>query len=843
MLLSLLAGLALKQSVSHPNFDFFRAGPYDAAVPHPEKSLGYVLGTKHTVFRDQEKVVLGIADKAKARVRVFEYGTSVEGRPLKVLAISSPENIARLEAIRQDIQKLAHGEGDAEAIIKRSPAIVWINECIHGDETASFESAMPLIYNLAASKHPRIQKILKDAVVIVNPVYNADGHERYVVWYNSVAVGSPKDGAFEADVPSSSRGRHNHYRFDMNRDRVALSQPETQQEIKEYFRWWPQVYADQHGQVDTYFMPPTALSTNFNVDLERYNKWTDIFGRATAKSFDQEGFLYFIKGTFDFYAMGYLDSWATMSGSIGMTHETDGGRTVNRTRADGSILTLRDGIAKHFTSALAVAEAAATRREDLLRSFSTFKKKAISGESSGDFKRVIVSGNPVRLERLKAQLDRHRINSAFTNERFTQEATNYYTGVKAKQEFPQFSLVIDLAQPQGHLAKALLEVDAKFEEEFIKKQVALQKAEGSIPYDGDYDGFYDITAWSLPFVHSLDAWWSSETPKVKTIDDLAYEVGPGGKSTIGYAIPYDDESDIVVATKAMQAGVRGVLNPRSMTLGGAKFERGAFLFLAERNEPDYAAKLFAAAKGTHANVVPLDTAYPDSGKSSPGWEGNLSIRKPNIAVVFGRGGNIASVSGIWFLLEREWKLPFTPITSDALNRDLSEYSTVVVPSGAGASVTPKLREFVQGGGSLVVLDSPNWALGSSGFGTMESVEAKQGLTMTLFQGDLDPRSFLSFGYPIEDGKVRLAVPVSGSTYYKAKKDESSAIRIGKDGKKLSGWVWEGDTEKAVAGTVFCQTFSPGSGNVTVFFNDPTDRGMYPGLGQVPLKAMVLGGAP
>jgi hypothetical protein len=843
MLLSLLAGLALKQSVSHPDFDFFRAGPYEAGISNPEKTLGYALGSKHTVFRDQEKVVLGIAEKAKARVKVIDYGTSVEGRPLRVLAISSPENIARLEAIRQDIQKLAFGEGDTEAIIRRSPAIVWVNECIHGDETASFESGMALIYNLAASKHPRIQKILKDAVVIVNPVYNPDGHERYVVWYNSVAVGSAKNNAFEVDVPSSSRGRHNHYRFDMNRDRIALSQDETRQEIKEYFRWWPQVYADQHGQVDTFFMPPTALSTNFNVDLERYNKWTDIFGRSTAKSFDTEGFLYFIKGTYDFFALGFLDSWATMSGSIGMTHETDGGRTINRTRADGSILTLRDGIAKHFTAALAVAEAASTRREDLLRSFSTFKKKAISGESAGEFRRVIVTGHPARLRRLQAQLKLHMIKSAFANESFTQNATDYYTGKLDKKEFPQFSLVIDIAQPQAHLAKALLEVDAKFEEEFIKKQVALQKAEGAIPYDGDYDGFYDITGWSLPFLHSLSAWWSSETPKLNLIDELGSEARAPGKSTIGYAIPYDDESDILVATKAMQAGVRGMLNPRLMKLGGLTFQRGAFLFLAERNDADYASKLYAAGKGLNANIVPLDTAYPDEGKSSPGWEDNLMIRKPNIAVVFGKGGNIASVSGIWFLLEREWKLPFTPITTDALNRDLSEYSTVVVPSGAGVSVTPKLREFVQGGGSLVVLENPGWALGSSGFGNLDTQSAEERLTMTLFQGELDPRSFLGFGYPIRDGKIRLAVPVSGSTYYKAKKDESSAIRIVNDGKKLSGWVWEGDTEKAVAGTVFCQTFSAGSGSVTLFTNDPTDRVMYPGLWQLVLNAMILGARP
>src|SRR6185295_2074332 len=109
------------------------------------------------------------------------------------------------------------------------PVVVWINECIHGNESASFESGMWLAYTLAASDDKQVTDILKDTVVVINPSYNPDGHERFVVWYNSVARGDKSEDAVEHQEGGFNNGRTNHYRFDLNRDRVAMSQVETQQ--------------------------------------------------------------------------------------------------------------------------------------------------------------------------------------------------------------------------------------------------------------------------------------------------------------------------------------------------------------------------------------------------------------------------------------------------------------------------------------------------------------------------------------------------------------------------------------------------------------------------------------
>ena len=60
---------------------------------------------------------------------------------------------------------------------------------IHGNESASFEAMMQVIYQLAASNEPATLDILKNTVVLILTGENPDGHERFVTWYNSVAIG------------------------------------------------------------------------------------------------------------------------------------------------------------------------------------------------------------------------------------------------------------------------------------------------------------------------------------------------------------------------------------------------------------------------------------------------------------------------------------------------------------------------------------------------------------------------------------------------------------------------------------------------------------------------------
>jgi hypothetical protein len=833
MPVALIAGLALLGRT----FDFYTEGPYDPAVPRPEKILGYGPGERHTVYYDQERVVDALVRSAPNRARKVVFGSSVEGRPLRVVAVSSPANLARLDQIRKEHEDLAQGKGDPSKTVP----IVWINECIHGDETASFESGMWTLYTLLASRGD-VAKALDKAVVILNPSYNPDGHERYVVYYNSISTGSSAPDAFEGNVPSTALGRANHYRFDMNRDRVAFSQPETRQEFAEMLRWGPQVYIDQHGQVASYFFPPEPMSVNTNVDRARNAKWTDRLGRATAKAFEAKGLGYFTKEDFDFYYPGYLDTSTTLSGAIGMTQETDGGRRVAREREDGSTLTLTQGMFKHFTSALAVVKESAAGGQDLLADYAKFKRRAVSGEAAGKFRRVVMTGDPRELGRMKEHLAYAGVESRFAGAFSQPDAHDYWSSSVGTQNFPAGSLVVDLSQPQAAMAKALLEPGQDFEPEFTKAQVDRFKGTKD-PDAPDSAEFYDITGWSLPYAYNLKAWWCETAPSVTTLHGEVFVGLNKSKSSIGYALRYTDQNDILAVADALNAGVRVGMTTKAMRLGSADYPAGTFLFTAERNEEGYEERLFKAVAGRGngfsfpllgSRLEPLTSAFPETTRYSPGSGSVMALRKPSIAVVMGNGTNMAQSGAIWYLMERVFKLPFTPLSSGALSGgNLGRFSCVVLPGGVSSSSSGGFADWLRSGGVGVALDG-DWAVKD----TFTKLDSRKGedLPGSLFRAELDPGSFLSYGYPTKT----IAVPFGGSGFYAAK---DSAISFPKDEKSpllLSGWEWPEDTEKALHGAAFLQDISVGRGRLVAFLQDPTERAMWPGLYKALLNAMIVG---
>ena len=525
-----LAGLLLfllRASAVHaaePVYDFYARGPYRANVPKPSAVLGYEAGGKHTTYRDQERVLLAIAQAAKERVRLVQYGVSVEGRPLRLVIVSSPENLARLDVIRASVGKLADPRRIANAseeagLVRDTPVVTWINHCIHGSETASFEAVLWTLYTLAASESPEVTAALRNSVVILNPVYNPDGHERFVVYYNGIAVGSPEGFALEKEQPWAVAGRLNHYRFDLNRDKIAQSQIETRQETAAFLRWNPQVFVDQHGQPETYFFPPNARAVHRQADRARVEKWTSVFGRANGAAFDRYGWNWVNRETFDLFYPGYLDSWTTLSGAIGMTYETDGGGNLARRRDDETVSTLRDGTAHHVEAALATIFESAKNREALLKDFVTFKRGAIAAGKTDKMRAVVLlpGTDPGRLAELAHLLARVGVEARLSRAPFTVARAHGYLTKTAKAErrmFPAGTLIVDFAQPQGRVARAFLEPDADLEPAFVKEQLARQaRNEAKNPNEQREEyGFYDTTAWSLPLTYGVEAFWTEDAP-------------------------------------------------------------------------------------------------------------------------------------------------------------------------------------------------------------------------------------------------------------------------------------------------------------------------------------------
>ncbi|MBF8248264.1 MAG: zinc carboxypeptidase, partial [Bacteroidetes bacterium] len=210
---------------------FFPVGAVNPSVPSPSSILGYEIGDRFTDYRNLERYMERLSASSN-RVKRIIYGETYEHRPLQLLVMSSPTNLAKMEEIRSSNLKLTDPRMvkpvEAGQIIEKNPVIVWLSYGVHGNESSSPEAAIATAYQLCAGTDPRTQSILENAIIIIDPSQNPDGRERYVRWVNSAASISPNTDpeTYEHREPWPG-GRTNHYYFDLNRDWAWQTQQET----------------------------------------------------------------------------------------------------------------------------------------------------------------------------------------------------------------------------------------------------------------------------------------------------------------------------------------------------------------------------------------------------------------------------------------------------------------------------------------------------------------------------------------------------------------------------------------------------------------------------------------
>ncbi|GAB4460399.1 MAG: M14 family zinc carboxypeptidase [Armatimonadaceae bacterium] len=871
-------------------YDFYSRLPYRSEVPRPSALLGYEAGERHTTFRDQERVILAIAAAARDRVRLVEYGKSVEGRPLRLIYVSHPDNLARLDVIRANNLKLADprklkNTAEADEIIRSAPTITWINHTIHGDESASFETAMWTLYTLAASEAPQIVDALKKSVIILNPVFNPDGHERFVVWYNAIAQGNPDPWAYEQRQPWAIRGRYNHYRFDMNRDKLAQSQSETRQETAAYLRWFPQVFVDQHGQPPVYFFPPNALPSNANVDRNRVGRWTDVFGRANGAVFDRYGWAYVTRETYDLFAPVYLDIFTTLTGAIGMTYETDAGGSLARRRDDGTAITLRDGVAHHLETALTTVVTAAQNRENLLRDFLSFRQKNLR-DSAEKLKRVVIlpDNDPNRAAELATLLTRLGIEVREAGAAFVSEKAHRYDAEAGapvqRKEFPKGSLVVDLAQPQGHLARAYLEPDAKFEPDFVREQRERKERNDQRNSRERREGyeFYDITAWSLPMTFGLEAYWTEDGADVPGAILTAGEGGAvrigaqkegivGGRADVAYLFRYDRDSAAVLALRLLQEGYRLQTVTRPVRTETGEMPRGTLIVRVDRNPDSVHQRISELAETLGIEVQAVNKTYVGTAGVGIASENNVAaLQTPRIAVIADDVTTyVSSYGSVWYTLESAG-VQFTTLRLDQVRMpDLLRYNVLIFPEGSnyagklGKAGIADLKDWLRRGGAVLGLgnggtwftdeeadlttakpvgedDESRKPSRSTEDGEKPEPKTPEELPGAIFTARIDPSHFLGWGYP--DGT--LLVPLSGSTFLKPSTTGTNVVTFGKGSSVRSGFIWEGNTEELLAETAYVIDEPVGRGHALLYLADPTFRAYYPGLRRLFYSGILFG---
>ena len=188
-----------------------------AQIPSPDEFLGYSLGSRFTPHQKVVDYFKKVAATSK-NIQLQVYGKTYEGRELLMAVVSDDANMEKIEQIRTNNLALANAEkGSAKAT--KQPAILWLSYNVHGNEANSTETAMKVLYTLAAAKDNSTKAWLKNTVVIIDPCLNPDGRERYVSHFNMVSgkVPNPDPAAREHSEPWPG-GRPNHYYYDLNRD-------------------------------------------------------------------------------------------------------------------------------------------------------------------------------------------------------------------------------------------------------------------------------------------------------------------------------------------------------------------------------------------------------------------------------------------------------------------------------------------------------------------------------------------------------------------------------------------------------------------------------------------------
>jgi hypothetical protein len=244
-------------------------------------------------------------EKDSNRVKVDVIGQSAGGRNLFLVTLSAPEAMGRLgqyQAIRNTMlkdpekaQKMIDKFGDFKVP-------VFINGSIHGNENPGVDAAIRLIEALAYENTEEVQEILANVILLVNVVQNPDGRVMYT--------------------------RRNANGFDINRDFIAQTQPESHATVRLITEWNPMITLDLHGFVNPMLIEPTTPPHNPNYEYDLYLQWA--FNQALAMEAEllaQTGLSALIPyrdwpDGWDDWGAQYVPMYAMYHGSYGHTLET-----------------------------------------------------------------------------------------------------------------------------------------------------------------------------------------------------------------------------------------------------------------------------------------------------------------------------------------------------------------------------------------------------------------------------------------------------------------------------------------------------------------------------------------
>jgi hypothetical protein len=815
---------------------------YNPAVPKPADVIGHEVGEWHVTHDRLVNYMKAMATAAPDRIKLEQTGTTFETRPQLLLIITAKKNLDKLEELRRQHLLLSDGAISSSLAIEQMPVVVWMGHSIHGNESSGANASLLEIYYLAAAQGRDIEELLENIIVLFDPSFNPDGLQRFSTWVNQHKsknlVTDANSREFNEVWPG---GRFNHYWFDLNRDWLPAIQPESQNRLKKFQDWRPNILTDHHeqGSNASFFFQPGVASRVNPLTPEKNQELTARIAAFHAKALDKIGSLYFTKENYDDFYYGKGSTYPDVQGCIGILFEQASSRGHAQQTANG-ILRFPFTIRNQFTTALSTLEAAKSLRTELLNyQRDYFKMTAQEGAAAN---KVWIVGDTYDKAKtnhfiemlLRHKIEVHELNAPITSgERTFEKSTSY---------------IIPSRQPQYRLLKAIFDKTLNYKDSI----------------------FYDITAWTMPLAFGLplaEIDMPQLTPNAigVKIERTSQAVGAiaGDKSNYGYVFEWNELYAPRLLYELIDNGVlaKVATAPFSTTTsaGTKKFNYGAILIPVGLQSKD-ADKVYATLKQLAIkNGIIIHSVH--SGLSATGIDLGSSkwaaIAKPTVALLVGAGVSALDAGEIWYTLDQRFGIPLSHLEVPVLNRvELNKYNTLILVSGNYSDINKeKIKTWIQNGGTLICLeDAVKWAAdagitnivfkksntssdstGRMSYAQLENTSGAQENNGAIFRATVDLTHPLAYGmnYPSID-----LFKAGKNFLLKSKNPYATPFYYG-DKPLQSGYIFKGNYE-AIKNSAAVIVSTVGSGRVISIADNPNFRGFWLGANKLMMNAVFFG---
>lgn len=704
-------------------------GSYNDDIDHPNKFLDFKIGERVATPEQISEAILSWANQSN-RMIVKEYAKSHEGRPLYALFISSPSNLAKLDEIKKNVNLLADGENTnankARALINDLPAIAWMAYSIHGNETSGADAALASIYHFIASNDEETIDMLDNMLIIIDPLMNPDGRARFAKSLEQYRGTAPNyDDQSLIHTGDWPYGRTNHYFFDLNRDWIYVTQPETRGRVKLINEWKPQILVDAHemGPQDTFMTGPPREPINKNIDRDLI-KWGNVFAQDQGNAFDERNWRFYTGEWHEDLYPGY-SFYVQFRGTLGILYEQSRMAEDGVKRPEGTIQSYKESVHHQYVSTMVNLRTLKENSKAMYRDFWEGRKYNVSKDSKYANQTFVIlpTENVGRLKTLIEKLQFQGIELYKNNKPILVKNVLKQSGdIDDNFSIPVGSLIIPNRQAEAPIIAAMLEFDAEIDESVLVKEKQANLRDGS-------SIMYDTTAFNLTMMYGL--------PSITVPENITNNLSPWEFNQTNYEIDEDalmwsvdgnDDRSVAFAARLMELGVQVRIINKATSLSGHELSRGSVVVLGMDNPlmTDLHILVEKIARNLELSVVSIESGFGP--EELPDWGGehfNL-LERPKVAILSHEGFNSYDVGVSWWSIDHHLGIRHSQINKSIVNyADLRRYNTIIIPSGGSLTKNNKtiLTDWVKQGGTLIAHNGSVRALTSEeGVGNVKQIQ-------------------------------------------------------------------------------------------------------------------------